>query len=69
MFNADLMGSRLRAARLARGMTQLQLARASGHPVATVSRFERGQTGGRLGVLADLVSALELDLDVLITGV
>ena len=72
MSSADLRGARLRAVRLDRGLTQIELAYVSGHSLATVSKCERGQTEGRMhaiGVLADLTSALDIDLDLLMSEV
>ena len=59
-----MLGERVRAARLARGWTQQQLARRAGLSQGGVSQIERGRrpTPHRR-TLARLAEALDLDLD------
>ena len=56
-----MLGERIRAARLARGWTQQQLARRVGASQAGISAIERGRRGGvNRRLLARLVEALDL---------
>jgi DNA-binding XRE family transcriptional regulator len=51
---------RLRELRLARGMTQTQLAERAGVRVGSVSKFERGGTSKTLVLLGKLARALDV---------
>lgn len=66
------LGSRVRAARLKRGMTQTRLAQRlgpSGLSVGYVSRIESGQRRPTAEVVDDLAAALDVEVDELLTGV
>jgi transcriptional regulator with XRE-family HTH domain len=54
------LGENVRAARLARGWTQEELARRTGLATVQVSRIERGRREVRLTTLLRLTSALDL---------
>ena len=58
MVGADNIGSRIRAAREARGMSMSELARASGLSPGAVSRIERGEREPGSGTLAAMARAL-----------
>ena len=54
-----VFGPHLRALRLARGLTQAELAERSRSNVIFISRLERGVTSPTLGMLLRLAEALE----------
>ncbi|MGH3501361.1 MAG: helix-turn-helix domain-containing protein [Nocardioidaceae bacterium] len=57
-------GQQIREARKARGMTQPDLARASGASVGTVRNMERGLYGKpRADLLASVANVLDIDLE------
>lgn len=62
------VAERLRAARLARGLTQDQLADASGVGVATIRRIENRTTEPKIDTTARLAAALGVDLKTLAFG-
>jgi len=53
-------GSRLRQLRIARNITQLQLAEACGVSVESISNIERGKHGPRLELISDLAFSLSV---------
>jgi len=55
------LGVRLRAAREAKGLSLAQLSEASGIPGATISRIENNKMSPTFGVLARLMTGLEID--------
>ena len=58
---AKQIGDNIRAARLAAGLTQKQLAEAAGLFVPQLSRLEKGLTGGpKVGTLKRLADVLKL---------
>jgi transcriptional regulator with XRE-family HTH domain len=58
---SDDAGSVIRAARIARGMTQAQLGRAVGYSPSAISRLERGRLrAGDVDVLRSLATALQI---------
>ena len=61
-------GQNVRAARLAKGWTQEDLAAASGLAVVQVSRVERGKREVRLTTLLRLRDALQVSADELLEG-
>jgi transcriptional regulator with XRE-family HTH domain len=65
---AQRLGRNVRAARLAHGWTQEELAHRTGLAPVQVSRIERGVREVRLTTLLRLVSALELRPDALLDG-
>lgn len=52
---------------LSRGLTQTDLARATGDPVATISRIYKGQNQPLAGVLARIAEALDVSVDRLLS--
>lgn len=64
----ETFGSRLKAARLARGMTQEQLAHEVGVSSPAVSQWERDGSEPNFTSLRALCSALDITLDALIVG-
>ncbi len=65
---AAAFGSRLREARLAKGLTQEQLAEAIGVAKPTLSGYERGIREPDFLKLNALLEVLEVDADYLLTG-
>jgi transcriptional regulator with XRE-family HTH domain len=65
---AEKFGANVRAARLARGWTQEELAHRTGLATVQVSRIERGKREVRLTTLLRLVAALELEPNDLLEG-
>jgi DNA-binding Xre family transcriptional regulator len=61
-------GAKVRAARLARGWTQEELAHRTGLASVQVSRIERGKREVRLSTLLRLVRALDASPAVLLDG-
>lgn len=61
-------GANVRAARLARGWTQEQLAHRTGLATVQISRIERGRREVRLGTLLRLMRSLEMQSDQLLDG-
>lgn len=61
----QLWGSRLRAARLATGMTQVALAETLGINSSLLSRWEAGISAPRDNMRQPLADALGVDVDVL----
>lgn len=55
------IGSALRAARRARGLTQTELASLSGQRQELISRIERGSPGTSLAAICALLAALGLE--------
>ena len=64
----ERFGSNVREARLERGWTQEELARATGLASVQVSRIERGRREVRLTTLLRLAAALDVSLDRLVEG-
>ena len=56
------IGSRVKAARKMRGMTQAALAEAIDMSFETVSNLERGKTAPNFNTLSDLATALDVEL-------
>lgn len=56
------VGSRIKALRVAKGLTQAQLAEITGYEPLTISRFERGAYGPSLEALCSIGTALNVDL-------
>jgi transcriptional regulator with XRE-family HTH domain len=63
-----LFGRNVRAARLAQGWTQEELAHRSGLASVQVSRIERGKREVRITTLLRLVRALDVSADELLNG-
>lgn len=64
-----LLGRNVILARKARGFTQAELSKASGHTRVTIAKVEAGQVDPRLSTVADISSALGISpLLLLITG-
>ena len=61
---ASELGSKVRAIRLKRGLTQKQLAELAGMTQSAVARFEAGGTTPTLAVLSRLAQALGMSLTV-----
>ena len=61
-------GANIRAARLARGWTQEELAHRTGLASVQISRIERGRREVRLSTLVRLVDALEASPSELLAG-
>jgi transcriptional regulator with XRE-family HTH domain len=63
---ADRMGSRdlLRAARLRAGLTQDELARATGRSQSAIARWENGRVDPSLETLRELIRACRLELTI-----
>jgi transcriptional regulator with XRE-family HTH domain len=64
----ERFGENVRAARLARGWTQEDLAAQSGLAVVQVSRVERGKREIRLTTFLRLLDALDIAPDALLEG-
>lgn len=64
----DGFNYRLKSARQKAGITQLQLAKATGSAQTTVSKYEHGEQVPTVDTLEKLASALGVSLDWLITG-
>lgn len=62
------LGSGLRAARLARGLSQADVARLAGVSASAISQAERGRRGLSLETLIELSGKLHLSLDELVRG-
>lgn len=62
----DDIGRRLRAARLARGLTQVQLAKKLAMTQALISDYERGKLRMNAGVVVALAKALKVSSDELL---
>lgn len=62
------LGSRLLQQRVAAGLTQQQLAKASGVAQADISRIERGQANPTSETLQELGRPLGVTLDLVATG-
>ena len=60
------IGSRIKAARLGRGMSQAELAKQAGISPATLGRIEEGQSRLRLPVFVNLAQALSLPMEALL---
>ncbi len=56
-------GNNVRAARLARGWTQEELAHRTGHASVQISRIERGKREIRLLTLLRLIRAFDISAD------
>jgi transcriptional regulator with XRE-family HTH domain len=57
------IGERLKALRIARGMTQLELAQATGLSLSIIAQLEQGETANpRLNTVKALARALEVSL-------
>lgn len=63
------LGSRVRALREQRELTQQELAHRAGLAIQTVSRVERGRIGLSVGRLADICRALAITLSDFFAGV
>jgi DNA-binding XRE family transcriptional regulator len=63
---ANLIGARLKLWRDYRGLTQLQLAKASGIKREMISQMESGQKNGAIATLKKLAKALRISLDDLV---
>lgn len=61
-------GQNVRAARLARGWTQEELARRTGLATVQISRIERGRREVRITTLLRLTKALDATADELLDG-
>lgn len=66
---AERFGANVRAARVARGWTQEDLAHKTGLASVQVSRIERGRREVRLTTLLRLVAALDMTPNDLLDGV
>lgn len=64
----QIVGSRIKALRVARGLTQAQLAEITGYEPLTISRFERGAYGPSLEALYSIGNALKVDLGAFISS-
>jgi len=62
LYETQAITARLRAARLAKGFSQRDLARLTGLPQAQLSRIEAGQVDLRLSSLAAIAHALDLEI-------
>ncbi len=65
---ANATGERIRAARLARGMTQADLARAIGVSRSAVAQWETDRAGQIRGNLARIASVLGISVGHLVSG-
>jgi transcriptional regulator with XRE-family HTH domain len=65
----ELLGERLRAHRLGRGLSLRQLGRRAGVSASAISEFERGKTWPKIETLCVLADELELSLDALFAGI
>lgn len=66
--DAHAMGVRIRAARLSRRWKLIDLAKATGFGLSTLSAFECGSRVPRLGTLSAIAFALRKKLDWLVRG-
>ena len=66
MFDTMKVAKRIRSARIARNMTQMELADAMGVSYQAVSNWERGNSMPDISKLADLCSTLHLSVDELL---
>lgn len=66
--NPEKIGEKIRAGRLRKGMTQLQLAKTLQISDKAVSKWERGCGCPDLSVLPGLAETLGMDIEVLLTG-
>ena len=66
MFNYKFLGSRIRAVRLERKMTQEKLAEAAGVGVTHISHIETGNSIPSLQTLVDIINALGCTADELL---
>lgn len=58
------LAAAIRRARRLKALTQAQLAEQCGIRQATISEIERGESEARLGTLMDILTALDLELNV-----
>ena len=58
-----IIGTRIKAIRKARGLSQEELADAIGRSVFTISQIERGVNFPKLDTLVDLANGLDCELD------
>lgn len=65
---ARIVGERLQNARLALGVTQMELANLAGMNVANYGRIERGAGNPTLDTLVRLAGVMELDPAALVAG-
>jgi transcriptional regulator with XRE-family HTH domain len=68
VFSKAEVGERVRAARLQRGLTQVELAKALGVKQANVSAIERGERGLTIHQLAKLTKVLRVPTDLVLHG-
>ena len=66
MFDYKFLGSRIRAMRLERKITQEKLAEAAGVGVTHISHIETGNSIPRLQTLVDIINALDCTADELL---
>jgi HTH-type transcriptional regulator / antitoxin HipB len=59
------LGALVQSVRLARGMTQQQLASLIGKQQKTISAIENGSAGTKLETLLSVIATLDLDLQVI----
>lgn len=59
----------VKASRLMRGMSQIELSRASGVSASALSRIESNEREPRLSTIVRLARTLDLDLEELMRGV
>lgn len=65
---AEIVGERLRAARLDLGISQMELANLAGMNVANYGKIERGIGNPTLDTIVRIAGVMELDPAVLVTG-
>jgi len=65
---AQIFGQKLKAARIAAGMTQAQVAYASGLSIARMSVIEQGETDCRLSSAFALAAAVGVSLSELVSS-
>lgn len=58
------LGQLIQRYRKAQGMTQTDLATRTGQRQELISRIESGHEGAKLGVICDLLAALDLELTI-----
>lgn len=61
-------GLRIRAARVAKNWLQKDLAKASGLPVRTIGRIERGEVDVRLSTITKIARALKVAVGSIVEG-
>ncbi len=66
--NAKEIGSRIRALRMEKGLTQQKLADTIGVTLSTVGRIESGIKMGSIDLIADIAIYFGVSLDYLILG-